>query len=152
MSCVGQGQGQNVRPGFQKTLQDETTYAHTQRAAEKSRDTFSSISRRKPECAPRSLPGIHFQAFPGANQNVGSESFQRQIFNHFQAQARMCAQKASRDTFSNISRRKPECGTRTLPETQFQSFPGPFPAAGENVGAESFQKHRFNNFQAQTRM
>ena len=79
----------------------------------------------------------HFQALPGASQNVGPEAFQRHIFKHFQAQARMLAQKPSRDTFSSISRRKPECGPRIVPGTHFQTFPG----ASQNVGSERFQTH-----------
>ena len=136
-------------------------------AQKRSRDTFSNISRRKPECWPRSIPETHFQAFPGASQNVGPEWFQAHIFKHFQAQARMWVQNASthifkhfqaqarmwvqnasRHTFSSISRRKPECLPRTLPDTHFQAFPD----ASQNVSPERFQTHIFKHFQARARM
>ena len=60
------------------------------------------------------LPETHVQAFPGALENVSPERFQKNIFKHFQAQARMKSRK--------------------LPETHFQAFPG----AGQNVSLESF--------------
>ena len=93
-----------------------------------SRDTFLSISKPRPECGSRRLPETHFQAFPSAGQNVSPEDFQRDIFKHFQADASMWAQNASRDTFSSISKPRPECGPRI------------------------FQRHIFKHFQAHARM
>ena len=101
------------------------------------RDTFSSISKPRPECGPRRLLKTYFQAFPSPGQNVGPERVQTHIFKHFQAQARMLAQNASRDTFSSISKARPECRPREVPETPFQAFPSP----GQNVSPEGFQRH-----------
>ena len=83
------------------------------------RGTSAGISSRRPGCEPRRPPETHFQAVPGACQTVSSESFQMCISKHFQAQARMFAKNASRDTISSISRRRPECRARMLPQTHF---------------------------------
>ena len=78
-------------------------------------------SRRRPECR-RRLPEMHFQQFPGAGQNVGSEGCQRCIFKRSQWQARLSAQKASRDAFPNISSGRPECRPRRFQICIFKHF------------------------------
>ena len=140
---------QNVGPEcFQRHIFKHFQAQARRWAQRPSRHTFSSISKPRPECEPRTLPETHFQAFPSPSQNVSPESFQTHILKHFQAQARMSAQNDSRETFSSISKPRPECGPRRLPETHFQTFPSP----GQNMGPEDFQRHIFKHFQAQARM